>query len=209
MNRYRQAKAVVFHEDNSCLFLSAEWQAWWTGSRRKRLDRCQSGRGMAASSTNLKWGGSTLISSSDLMLAFVTVCGWVEDSMFIWIYFVSFRAVLMISDRKACCDLAHLHGSGMSHATTSCPEPSFRAASRASDAMFGRGNTRWTASKCGHPRPCQNCSQRPSAEKTRRGSLLNPLSCPADDLINQGTELNWTACWLSSQIWTFFILFSI
>ena len=29
--------------------------------------------------------------------------------------------------------------------------------------------------------PCQNCSQRPPAEKTTGGSLLNPPSCPPDD----------------------------
>ena len=34
----------------------------------------------------------------------------------------------------------------------------------------GRGNAEWTASKSGHPCPCQNCSQRPPAEKTGRGS---------------------------------------
>ena len=38
--------------------------------------------------------------------------------------------------------------------------------------------------------PCQNCSQGPHAEQTGRGSLLNRPSCPPDDPIGQGTELN-------------------
>ena len=79
---------------------------------------------------------------------------------------------------------------GMSHATTASPEPSFRAPWRVGDAVVGRGNAGWTTSKSGHICPCQNCSQGPSAEKTGRGSLLNRLSCPPDDPIDQGTELN-------------------
>ena len=62
----------------------------------------------------------------------------------------------------------NLHGSGMSHAMTSSPEPSFRAPWRVVDAVVGRGNVRWTTSKSGHPCPCQNCSQGPPAEKTGR-----------------------------------------
>ena len=43
----------------------------------------------------------------------------------------------------------------------------------------------------GHPCPCQNCSQRPSAEKTGRGSLLNLLSCPhpPPTPVGRGTEI--------------------
>ena len=37
---------------------------------------------------------------------------------------------------------------------------------------------------------CKNCLQGPPAEKTGRGSLLNRPSCPPDDPIGQGTELN-------------------
>ena len=48
------------------------------------------------------------------------------------------------------------------------------------DAVVSRWNAGWTASKNGHPSSCQNCSQGPSAEKTRRGSLLNCPSCPPD-----------------------------
>ena len=40
---------------------------------------------------------------------------------------------------------------------------------------------------------CQNSSQRPSsAEKNGKASLLNHLSCPPDDPIGHGTELNWS-----------------
>ena len=52
------------------------------------------------------------------------------------------------------------------------------------------GNAERTTSKSGHHCPCQNCSQRPPAEKTGRGSLLNRPSFPPDDPISQG--LNWT-----------------
>ena len=50
----------------------------------------------------------------------------------------------------------NLHGSGMPHFTTASPNPSFRASWRMGDAMVGRGNAGWTASKSGHPCPCQN-----------------------------------------------------
>ena len=43
----------------------------------------------------------------------------------------------------------------------------------------------WTSSLC------QNHSQGPPTEETGRGSLLNCLSCPHDDPVSQGTELNW------------------
>ena len=51
----------------------------------------------------------------------------------------------------------NFHGSGMSHATTASPKPSFRATCRVGDAMVGRGNAGWTTSKSGHPCPCQIC----------------------------------------------------
>ena len=57
------------------------------------------------------------------------------------------------------------------------------------DAVVGRGNAGRT-SKSGHICPCQSCSQEPPAEKTGRGALLNRPSCPPDDPIGQGTELN-------------------
>ena len=38
---------------------------------------------------------------------------------------------------------------------------------------LGGGRAGWTTSKSGHPCPCQNCSQKPHAEKTGKGSLLN------------------------------------
>ena len=70
----------------------------------------------------------------------------------------------------------NLHGSGMSHAVTACPKPSFRAPWRMGDAVVSRENAGWITLKGGHPCPCQNCSQRPPAEKTGRGSVLN---CPS------------------------------
>ena len=60
----------------------------------------------------------------------------------------------------------NLHGSGMSHAMTASPNPSFRTPQRIGNAMVGRGNAGWTTSKSGHP--CQNCSEGPPAEKTGR-----------------------------------------
>ena len=71
--------------------------------------------------------------------------------------------------------VGNLHCSGMSHATKASPKPSFRAPWRVGDALVGRGNAGWTTSKCGHPCPCQNCSQGPPAEEIGRGSLLNRL----------------------------------
>ena len=57
-----------------------------------------------------------------------------------------------------------------------------------------RGNTGWTASKSGHPCPCQYCSQGPPAERTGRGSLLNLLlmCLQCSNLSWRWTELNWT-----------------
>ena len=67
----------------------------------------------------------------------------------------------------------NLHRSGISHATTASPKPSFRAPWRMGDAVVGRRNVGLTTSNSGHPCPCQNCSQGPCAEKTGRRSLLN------------------------------------
>ena len=84
----------------------------------------------------------------------------------------------------------NLQGSGMSHATTASPKPSFRALWRVGDAVVGRRNAGWTTPKSGHPCPCQTCSQGPPAEKTGRGILLNRPSCPLDDPIGQKSTLN-------------------
>ena len=46
------------------------------------------------------------------------------------------------------------------------------------------------------PWPCQNCSWWPPAEKTGRGCLPIHLSCPSDNPVGQGTELNWTVQWV-------------
>ena len=80
---------------------------------------------------------------------------------------------------------------GMSHATTTSAKPSFRAPLRVGDAVGGRGNPGLTTPKSGHPCPCQNCSQWPSAEKTGRESLLSRLSCLPDNPVSQ-KGLNWT-----------------
>ena len=86
----------------------------------------------------------------------------------------------------------NLHDSGTSHTKTASPKPSFRAPWRACNTVVSRENAEWTMSKSGHPCPCRNYSQWPPAEKTGRGSLLNSPSCPPEDPIGQGTELNWT-----------------
>ena len=85
-----------------------------------------------------------------------------------------------------------MNDSSTPHATTASPKPSCRAPwwGGGDDAVFGRGNAGWTTSKSGHCCPCQNCSQWPPAEKTGIESLLNRPSCPPDDPIGQGTELN-------------------
>ena len=41
---------------------------------------------------------------------------------------------------------------------------------RMGDAVVGRGNAGRKKAKTGHPCPCENCSERPSEEKTGRGS---------------------------------------
>ena len=84
----------------------------------------------------------------------------------------------------------NLHDSGMSHAMTALPKPSFRAPWRVGDVVVGRGYAGQTTSKGGHICPYQNCSQGPPAETTGRGSLLKRPSCSDDDPIGQGTELN-------------------
>ena len=71
----------------------------------------------------------------------------------------------------------NLHGSGMSHATTASPKPSFRAPWKVGDAVIDRGNAGWT-SKSAYSCPCQSCSQGPPAEKTGIEFLLNCPSCP-------------------------------
>ena len=86
----------------------------------------------------------------------------------------------------------NLHGLGMLHTMITSPKPSFRASWRVGNTVVSRRNAGWTTSKIGHPLPCQNCSQGPPAEKTGRRSQLNCPSCPPDDPINEGTELNRT-----------------
>ena len=69
---------------------------------------------------------------------------------------------------------------------------------RVGDAVVGIRNAGRTTLKSGHPCPCKNSSQGPHAEKTGRGSLLNRPSCPPDDPIGQGTELN--CLWLKRAV---------
>ena len=81
----------------------------------------------------------------------------------------------------------------MSHATTTYRKPFFSASWRVGDA-FSRQKKCWMDNiKEWTSCPCQKCSQVPPAGNTRRGSLLNLLSCLPDYLIGQGTELKLTA----------------
>ena len=74
-----------------------------------------------------------------------------------------------------------LYNSGVSHAATASPRPSFRAPLKMGDSVVGRGNARWTTSKSGHPCPCLNCLLWPPAEKT--GNKWKS---------RDWTEMNWT-----------------
>ena len=94
----------------------------------------------------------------------------------------------------------NLHGSGMSPS----PKSSFRVLWRVGDAVVGRRNAGGTTSKSGHSCQCQNCSQRSTAEKTGMWSLLYRPSCPPDDPVGQGAELNWT-----ELNWIYWTLFSV
>ena len=108
---------------------------------------------------------------------------WRARSTFLWIH----RNIFWQLSREE-----NLHGPGMSHAMTASPKQSFRAPRRIGDTMVSRGNAGWTTAKSRHTCLCQNCSQRPPAEKTGRGFLLNHPSCSPDDPISQRSELN---CW--------------
>ena len=85
----------------------------------------------------------------------------------------------------------NLSGLGMSHATTASPKFILQGTSVG-------GRHRGRQRKTGHPCPCRNCPQVSPAEnkkqktkqKTGRGSLMNRPSCPHDDPIGRGTELN-------------------
>ena len=69
----------------------------------------------------------------------------------------------------------------------------------------GRGNAEWTASKSGHPCPCQNCSQRPPAEQIGGGSLLNRPTCPPDNPVGHGAEVDLKA----AKRWPYTLLFCV
>ena len=94
----------------------------------------------------------------------------------------------------------NLHGSGKSHAMTASLKPSFREPWRVGNTVVHTGNAGWTTSKSGHLCPCQNWSEGPPAEKTERGSLLNHSSCPPNNPIGQGTELNYRSQCLRKNI---------
>ena len=88
------------------------------------------------------------------------------------------------------------HFSGMSHASTASPKPSFKAPWWLRDAAVGRGNAGWTTSKSGHLCLCQNCSQGPPAEKDLKRicaetSLMSPRR---PNQSRDWTELNWRLC---------------
>ena len=114
---------------------------------------------------------------------FLMVCifwGFVCFFCFCCFYYISFSSS---NDGNS-------HGSSMSHAMTAPPKPSFKAPWRLGNAIVGRRNAGWTTAKSGRPYPCQTCLQGPPAEKIGRASLPNRFSCPVDDPIGQGTELN-------------------
>ena len=92
----------------------------------------------------------------------------------------------------------NLHSSGVLQATTAFPKPFFRAFWRVGDAVISRRNAGWTTSKCGHPYPCQNCSQGPPAEKAGEGSLRNRPSCPPTTQSVKG--LNWIEVWNQIEV---------
>ena len=71
----------------------------------------------------------------------------------------------------------------------SLSKPFFKASWRVNNVVVSRGNAGWT-SRSRHPCPYPNCLQGPPAEKTGKGSLLNCPSCPPNDPIGQGVELN-------------------
>ena len=81
------------------------------------------------------------------------------------------------------------HGEG--NAWTASPKPFFRAPWRVGNAVVDRGNAWLITSKSGHPSPYQNCWIGPPTEKTDKGSLPNPPSCPPNHPIGRGTELKW------------------
>ena len=56
-------------------------------------------------------------------------------------------------------------GDPVSHTTTACLKPFFRAPWRVGKAMVSRENAGWTRSKSGHPCPWQSSLQEPPAKK--------------------------------------------
>ena len=87
---------------------------------------------------------------------------------------LAFQVSVVVGKLGLCCCVV---GSGMSHATTASPKPSFMVSCRVGDAVVGRGNAGLATLKSGHFCLYQNCSQRPLAENTGTGSLLNHPSC--------------------------------
>ena len=87
----------------------------------------------------------------------------------------------------------NLHGSGMSHATTASPKPSFRAPWRVGNAVVGRGNAGWTTSKSEHSCcPCQNCPQGPPAESDRKRISAESAVIAISPTNQSAKGLNWT-----------------
>ena len=88
----------------------------------------------------------------------------------------------------------NLHGSGISHATTASPNPSFRASWRVGDAVVGRWNAGLTTSKDGHSLHTQELLTRASRWKDwKRISAESSLMSPRRPNRSWDcTELNWT-----------------
>ena len=105
---------------------------------------------------------------SRFFVVLVFVCLFVCLLTFLWVHMNLFWQL----SRNG-----NLYGSGMSHATTASPKPSFRAHWRVGDAVISKGNA-GTTSKSSHISPCQNCSQGPPVVMTGRGSRLNRPSFP-------------------------------
>ena len=107
-------------------------------------------------------------------------------------YYIAFNIYIRYFLCKSCAnqETETRRVSGISHASTVSPKPSFTAPGRVGDAVVGKGNAGGTKSKSGHPCSCQNCSQAPPAEKTGRDLCWIVPHVLPNDPIGQGTELN-------------------
>ena len=84
----------------------------------------------------------------------------------------------------------NLHGSGVSHATSSS-KPSFRALWRAGDALVGSRNAGWTTSKSRYPWPMPELHTKGFLQKRPEKDVYWIICHIPDNSIGQETELNW------------------